>query len=241
MQFVYLIGGGAPLIRDFAISATLIQGTPVEASVGTEDGVAAWSNANTGGPMVGLTMSAATYTTTQATDGSDAQARVPLLINPNAAFRARMSGGAIVGTDLVLYTVDVANSAGTSVDTDTASGGAKEEGVMWGYSGTNVGQYRNIKADDDAGIFTCDVPFLGTLVGDVFLVAGTFLGSDNADIQLTSDFTEFDAETDAPAGATNSFLSVGWELNDIGGEGRSNSWVHILSDTHRFAQSFSAT
>lgn len=233
MQFAYLLGGGAPVVKRYVAGVNIAEGIPVAAAIGDETGVQPAPSTTDTSDMLGLSVDAVTnYSTTQSTDGSDIEAEVSVIINPNAVFRARLSGGATTGTSLQKLTVTTASTDGLSVITDTDIAGSQDEGVIWGYSGANAGLKRKITAQS-SGDYTIVVPFHDVAVGDVFLAAPVFPGGDAAkQAQLTSDFKEINSVIAVATGAD--FVVVGGEFNDASFEGDANSWAHIMSTEHMF-------
>lgn len=235
MDYAYMLEGGAPLFKKYQVNETLATaGIPVLAPGAGNAGVqisttTSWANA------CGVTQDTATYVTAQQTDGTSAERRVSVIISPHAVFRARMSGGATEGTALSLRTVTTASTTGLDVVTgDNFTN--DDDGVIWCYSGANVGQYRNIGVGD-ATDATVTVAFDKDIaVGDLFLSAPWWPLSDVAgQIQTTTLLTQADASIAGGTGGAGNIIDL--ELRDISNDGRTNSFVlftfedHVLSQT----------
>ncbi len=230
MDYAYMLGGGAPLAMKYQVNETLANaGIPVLAPAAGNAGVqisttTSWANA------VGVTLDTATYVTAQQTDGTSAEREATVIISPQAVFRALMTGGAAEGTALTLFDVTTASTTGLDIVTGD-SFTDMDDGVIWGFDGANAGQKRCITVGDatDASV---TVPFDNdTVVGDNFLAAPYWFLSDVAiNIQTTTNLFQADASIAGGTGGAASIIDM--ELRDIGGEGRTNSYVLFIFDDH---------
>lgn len=233
MEYAYMLSGGAPLKMGFQINETLATaGIPVLAPGGNNAGVqisvvTSWANA------VGVTLDTATYVTAQQTDGTSAEREVDVIISPTAVFRVLMSGSSTENTDLPLFTVTSISTDGLTITTGDDFTGAPsfDESVIWGYSGANVGQKRKITATGVTAA-TVTVPFdFDTVVGDEFMRAPYwFLDDTGNNVQTTTLLTQ--ADTTITVGTGGDARIIDMELRDIGGEGRSHSFVLFVFDDH---------
>ncbi len=230
MEYAYMLGGGAPLAMKYQVDVTMANaGIPVLAPAAADAGVkistvGSWASA------VGVTLDTATYVTAQQTDGTSAEREVTVIISPQAVFRALMSGGATEGTALDLKTVTTASTTGLDVVTgDNFTD--MDDGVIWGYDGANVGQKRCITTGD-ATDATVTVAFdQDTVVGDEFLAAPWWFLSDAAiNIATTTNLYQADASTAGGTGGLATIIDM--ELRDIGGDGRTNSFVLFTFADH---------
>lgn len=236
MKYIYSLSGGVAQKKRYTAGVSFTNaGVPVEAPATTDAGMGLPTSAAAVTDCVGFSLDTATYSTTQSTTGADIESLLTVVVNPDAIMRCRLAGGTTTGTALQIYTVDTANSAGTTVDTDTSATNHLD-GVIWGFSGTNAGQKRKITAVSGNN-FTVTVPFLGIVVGDVFLAypggPGHINGTARDQIELTTDFQE--ANANAAWTAEADLFIVDHELRDSSGGGRANSYIHIGSADHVFS------
>ena len=229
MDVIGLLCGGAPVLKKYQVAATAIAGVPLLTPAGNGAGLAACTTTSAA-DMVGVTIDAMTYTTTQGTGASSAERLVTVVINPDAIIRMKMSGGATADTALGLNTVTTASSGGTAVTTAAEwSNPTFDEGVTWGYDGANVGQFRKITSvSSTAGTVT--VPFdYGTVVGDNFLRA-PYWPMQTLTVQLGTIFTQADASIAVGTGAE--FRVIDLDLRDLADSGRTNSFVIAIAGDH---------
>ena len=230
MEVNGLLSGGAPVVKKYQINATVSNvGVPLLIGGANEAGLDL-PTTTAAADVVGLNLDTATYSTTQGTGSSSAESLVSVVINPDAIYRARMSGGATEGTALTLYDVTTANAAGTTITTgDDHTSPEFDEGVVWGYDGANVSQSRKITSTTSTAMVVT-VPFDNdTIVGDNFLRA-PYWAMQGVTVQLTTNFYEADASIVVATGAP--FLPIDMELNDISSEGRNTSYVHMIAGDH---------
>lgn len=230
MEVIGLLSGGAPVIKKYQVNATFGNaGVPALIGASNEAGLDL-PTTTAAADVVGITLDTATYTTTQGTGSSSAERLVSVIINPDAIIRARMSGGSTEGTALTQYTVTTADSDGVQVITgDDWSSPETDEGVVWGYSGSNVGQIRKVTSTATTyGQVT--VPFdYNPAVGDVYLKA-PYWPMQCVTVQLTDAFYEADASIAVGTGAN--FAPIDLECNDISNDGTTKSYVHMLARDH---------
>ncbi len=229
-----ILSGSAGVKKRYQIGATVSNiGTPLVIST-TEAGLIL---ATTGGAadLVGLNLTTATLSTTQGTGTSTAEALVDVIINPDAVYRYKLSGGATEGTALAVHTVTVADSGGTTAETGTEwSSPTMLQGSIWGYGGSNVGQIRKITTVSST-VGTVLTPFdYGTVVGDTFLRA-PFWPMDCLVLQLTAAFYEVNASIATTTGSAT-WLPIDSDLRDSGDDGRNNSFVEVLAGDHFLAR-----
>lgn len=178
----YILGGGAPVIKKFMVGATpnfAVAGAPAIVAATTDAGVVPQS-AGTVGQTVGLALDTATYTTSQATVLASGAPQVSVVVNPDAVYRLRVSGGATPGTALTKITNSVASTGGTLITITTGDVVPNNPTVLDGtvicLSGNNVGLRRRITTVSATAI-TVLIPFPYTIaVGDTFLALPYFPG-----------------------------------------------------------------
>lgn len=195
------VNDGTARVKSYQIGATLSNaGIPVCSSVlANVDGVLAFST--TAGLMaIGLALdNPGTRLTAQQTDGSDPARYVTVSVRPDLIYGARLSGSATSGTALTETSNTAASTDGLLITT-TANQSAYDDGVAWGATGANAGIIRKITA-----VTTTSTPIIAfprdLAVGDTFYFC-TFHKGERAGLQLTSDFTQFDASGDNQAAQT---------------------------------------
>ena len=187
MDYAGRLGGGFPWIESVRIGATVIAGVPIKGALDGASGAVTVTN-STFVDIIGVTQEAVTYVTAQQTDGSDADRTVKTIINPDAVYKAKLSGGSTEDTALPVATVDTADSTGLSVETDLTMTNY-DNGTIWGLSGANKGRVRKI--DEISGAHASVlVPFEAIAVGDTFLVSSLHQFGLAAEVELTDLFTQ---------------------------------------------------
>lgn len=182
---------------------------------------------------IGVTLDTATYTTTQGVGTSSAERKCNFIINPDAVYKAKLSGGATENTALALQTVTTASSGGTAVTTAAEwSSPTYDEGVTWGYDGANTGQIRKVTSvSSTAG--TVVIPFnVATVVGDNFLRAPFWPGQTTT-LQATTNLYQVDATIAVATGGA--VVVVDADLYDQTHDGRNLSVVYFRLGDHAFS------
>jgi hypothetical protein len=156
-----------------------------------------------------------------------------LIINPDLVLRAKFSGGATSDTALTIATAGT--SASTTVDNITGlvpNSPDIDDGVVWGYNGSNVGVYRAIIAADANTITVRNTWPTTPSSGDEFLTGsrapGGLLG-----VQLTSAFDQVDGTAESPQG--NTYAVLDGEFRGVDDAGTTNSFLHIVASLHAFS------
>lgn len=242
MQVVKLISGGTTQsILDFKLSATVVEGQPVNSSAAGGQGGSLDDPTTTDlTDMLGIVLAASSHnphgggvgTLTYSTTQGDTEGLVRVICNPDAVVKARMSGGATSGTSLAQTTNSVAETAGTVVTITTGdpapNSPTMDEGIIWCVSGNNFGQSRRITAVA-ATTATVTVPFLRDIeASSVFILAPYMPGVGNT-LQLTSDFLEADATIAVGTGGAASIVELVLNL-------AADSHVYWLAQDHFFNQ-----
>ena len=233
-EFSGLLCGGAPVIRKFQINASVSYiGIPLCAPGAGNAGLALGTTTGAA-DMVGMNIDLpiGTYQTAQQTDNSDPERTISVIINPDAVWRARLSGGATDGTALSTYAVTTASTDGLVVTTASEwSNPTYDEGSVWCYSGANAGKVRKITSvSSTAATVTIAFPY-DTVVGDKFCRA-PFWPFQGATAQFTTNLYEVDATIAVGTGAA--MRCIGLDVADIGGEGLTKSFVLLVSNDHIF-------
>ena len=229
-DFVYSLSGTAPLAKKYQVDATIANvGVPLLIDTDSEAGLNAGTTTSAA-DFGGMAQDTVTYTATQGTGADSAERKVGVIINPDAVWKTRLSGGATDGTALTLYDVTSESSGGTAVTTgDAWNNPTMDEGVVWGYDGANVGQIRKITSVG-ATAGTVTIPFdNGTVVGDNFMRA-PYWPNRTISVQLTTLLFEADASIAVGTGAE--YVVVDMDLRDISGDGRLKSYIHMMAKDH---------
>lgn len=231
MEYAYsLTGNSVPIMKKYQVAAT-VSNTGVPLLIPAAGGAGlALSTTTSAANMVGCNLDTATYVTAQQTDGSSAEREVTVIVNPDAVWRIKMSGGATENTALTLLPVTTASSTGLVVTTNSEwSSPTYDEGVTWGYDGANAGSFRKVTSvSSTAGTVT--VAFdQDTAVGDNFLRA-PYWPVQGTTIQLTTNLYQANAAIAVGTGAA--FKPVELDLRDISDSGQTNSYVYAVAGDH---------
>lgn len=230
MELAYTMSGAAPLLKKYQVNATTSTvGVPLLIPAAGNAGVVLATTTGAA-DMVGVNIDTATYVTAQQTDGTSAQRQVTLIVNPDAVWRMKMSGGAANNTALTLYDVTTASTDGLAVTTgDDWTSPQFDEGYVWGYDGANAGAARKITSTS-ATAATVTVAFdRDTVVGDNFLRC-PYSPIQGITIQLTTTLDQADASIAVATGA--GFKTVELILKDFTDDGRANSYVLAVPTDH---------
>ena len=220
----YILGGAGPVIKKYRVGAGApdftVAGAPAVVAATTAAGVLPQAAA-TVGINLGLSLDTAIYTTTQAADMIEGQ--ISLVVNPDAVYRLRMSGGATAGTALPLITNSVASTSGLTVTITTGdivpNSPTMLDGTLICLTGNNVGQRRRVTTVS-ATELTVLVPFPNDIaVSDTFTVVPYFPGGVTATgvngDNLTLTTTPGTLATEAQAAAASSTAGVRYGHVDI--------------------------
>lgn len=229
MEQYNTITGGQLFVREYQIGEAM-----ANAGVGTTAATNATAGINlvteiAAVDYVGLTLDTqATLVTAQQSDNSDPARRVTVITNSDLMIKARLNDGDTEGTALQLFDVTTESLDGLTITTGDAwdSASDKDGGTAWGFDGNNAGVFRQItSATSTAALVTVAFPN-DLLVGHNFmrcpLSATTPQWPD-----LTNLFTEVNAEAVSDSNNVN-FYVIDMILNDIGSDGRLNSYVILV-------------
>ena len=230
MEYDYTIGGGSMFMKKYQISATVAtRGVPLVIP-GSDNAGVVLATTTGAADMVGVNLDTATYVTAQQTDGTSAEREITLIINPDAVWQCKLSGGATEDTALTLYDVTSASTDGLTITTgDSWTSTEFDEGVVWGYDGANAGQFRKITSTSSTAA-TVTVAFdRDTVVGDNFMRA-PYWPIQTVAVQLTTNLYQADASIAVGTGA--GFKVVEMDLRDQTDSGRTNSFIYIVPTDH---------
>lgn len=233
MDYVGSLMSARPLVKKYQVAASMtLTGIPHLQPAANGTGVAQ-ATTTSAANMIGCNLDTVTYATGQIT-GGDPAALASFIINPDAIWKALLSGGSTSGTALTARTVATASTTGLSVTTtagDDWSSPTMDEGSIWGYDGANAGILRKITSVS-SNVATVIVAFPNdTVVGDNFLFAPYTALQANT-MQLTADLTQADASIAVGTGAA--FRCVEIRHGSLAGEGKTNSFGLFVSDDHIF-------
>jgi hypothetical protein len=226
MEFVYNIGGGAPHVKKYLVKGgvTVGVGVPVASDASTADGDGVIAATSVAAVMIlGLSVDTAATTAAQVASG-DNGGYVSTIINPDACFRAKLSGSS--ASDTTLSVVSTAQAASATGLTVTA---ATDEFTVWGYSGANAGFVR--RCTDAATVVTA-FPY-DIAAGDRFVETSVVIADQTQWPELTGTFDQIDATLAVDADNDN-FVTVELLLRDESDDGLVNSYAIIHPAQHAF-------
>ena len=234
MEQAFTISGGGLLMRDYQMDAAAINtGVPVQSQgdvANTEGCIAATETVlvNALGVSIDQNRTASSDAQVAAgagdlSDGNNASF-VKVICNPDAVYRAKISGGATEDTAITIIVQTAEDTTGLAPTTVT------DEAVIWGYQGANVGHNRQA---DAANSVEQAFPFT-IAANDEFLQAILMIGAPSQTPTLTAAFTQVDA-TGAVA-ASDNFITLDWELGVRSDDpiGTTNSFVMMVIQDHAF-------
>jgi len=232
MECLGTISGGAPLVKKYIASATMsTAGVPVDASliattsIGEVTATSASAAVAQGG-QVGVTLD--TTGTVGATGTTQADILVSVIINPDAIYRAKMSGGTTSDTALNAQATTAASDGTVLTGVTTI-----DDCIVWGYTGSNLGIHR--RADDTSGSVSINFPdavasgdtYIAACLSRAHAVVTTFLSPD-----LTTTLDQVDALNSASD--RNNFICVDLETRDASEDGTTNSFYHLVQVNSMF-------
>lgn len=234
MELKNTLSGSGPYLMKHQINATVANvGVPLLIGGAGEAGLDL-PTATAVNDMVGVNIDTATYVTAQQTDGTSAERLVTVIVNPDAVWKARLSGSSTEGTALTTQSVDTATTDGLDVTAGDFSSTTMDEGSIWGYTGANVGQIRKITSISTTAA-TVTVAFdYDHAVGDEFLYC-SFWPFDANTVKLTAAFYEVDAQA-AAASNEAEFMPIRIIANDKASEGTLTSAVLMVCRDHVLKQ-----
>src|SRR5688572_21085470 len=145
MKLATILSGNAPVILKYQAGATFAY-AGVHALVAGSGGYGVQKESTTAGvSQLGVTLDTATPSNSQATDGSDTERLLSVIINPDAVYRAKLSGGATENTALAEGTEATGSATGLLVDTNIDySSPSLDEGLLFCSAGANQGLARKV-------------------------------------------------------------------------------------------------
>lgn len=203
MKFVGMLSGNAPTILKMQVGETFaFAGVPAVVA-GANDGGIKKGTTTAAVSTVGITEDTATYLTAQQTNNVDPSAYVSVIINPDAIYRAKLSGAAAENTALTIGTETLGSTTGLLVTTNVDySSPSMDEGSIICSFGANQGAFRKITSLSS----TAAVPSVAfandTAIGDQFIaVPYSFMGKQF--VQLTTNLFQVNASVTINTTAVN--------------------------------------
>ena len=234
MKFAYSLSGNKMLVRRYQVNATFANAGVVALDPGADNAGVAISTTTSFADAVGVSLDTATYVTAQQTDGTSAERKISIILQPDAVYRATLSGGATENTALTLYPVTTLSSDGLAVTTATDWTSPEwDEGSVWGYDGANLGQIRKVTSTSSTAA-TVTVPFdYDTVVGDNFLRA-PYNPLQTLTLQTTTNLYQADASIAVGTGGAVRVIDI--IHRDISNEGRTKSEVLFILGDHALGE-----
>jgi len=231
MEYAGSLSGHSPISKSYQIGEAMANaGVPVVVG-GAGNAGPVLAATTTASDLIGITENIqATLVTAQQTDNSDPARIISVITNPDAIYKARLSGGATSGTDLTTFTETSGSTSGLVVTDsgDLFDNPDMDEGTIHCFSGANVGISRKIASTSGAAA-TVAVAFPHDIViGDKFFTVPFAIG-ENQFVQLTSDLTQINASVTIDTD-NNNFRVYDLELNGV-----SDSFALIIPFDHIFA------
>ena len=234
MEFAYdLSGTSTAIIKKYQVAATnTVLGRPYLVAAADGGGIVL---ATTTGAVdaIGVNIDAAgSYVTAQQTDNATTERLTSIIINPNAVYKAKLSGGSAANTALGLFTATSGGSDGLTVVMDTSVASPDmNEGTIFGYSGTNIGQKRKVGSTSSLTATVLNAFNFDAVSGDTFLLIG-MTPAQTETLTLTTNCDQIDASL-APTGATIHVIET--LMLDASADGRNNSYAYIMLEDHHFS------
>lgn len=238
MEFSHAWSGAAPITKKYQIGeAMATAGVPVEIPTLANVAGLLLCATTTAIYAVGVTLDAqATRNTAQQADNADPAAMVTVIVNPDAVWKAKLSGGATSDTALTVNTNTVASTDGLLTTLGLSSD--YDDGVIWGAAGGNPGILRKVTAVAGTNE-TLIIAFPNDIAVDDTFYAATFGPAEDAGVQLTSTLEQIDATADGQP--NNNFRCVEMEARDDSEDGSTNSFAYIVFTDHLFSGGGSVT
>lgn len=235
MNLQNTLSGGASVMKRYKINATVATGgIPLLRGATSNAGVI---NATTTSlaDFVGVSVDAATYTTTQAADMIEGV--VSVIINPDAVWRALMTSSA-TSAQLNIVTNSVAETAGTVVTITTGDAAPNSptmlDGTMLCVAGANYGLTRNITSVA-ATTATATVPFPQDIAASSVWILVPFqpaqTGASAVTVDLVTNLRDVRADADAAGGGAIEVVDVEFDTGSQA-RARQNSYLHFLAADH---------
>jgi hypothetical protein len=193
MKLAYTLDGSAPILKKLKLGASVATaGIPVIADASNDYGECIPATTTSAADTYGVAIDTGTYTTTQS--ATMVEGVVTVIINPNAVWKALMSGGATSGTTLQVLESTVQSTAGTTITDSSVGSATMAGGTAWGVAGGNVGHSRIITTFNSGTSIVVTVPFPQDIeTTDDYAQCPWSRNGSNGNLQLTSTFEQANA------------------------------------------------
>lgn len=231
MEFSYTLSGATPRKRKVILGEQSdVAGVPLIAGGAGQAGPVKAST-TAAADMIGVQIAvpAVSYGTAQKSDHKENASLAEVITNPDAVYKAKLSGGASSGTALSEYTTTAASTTGLTA-TFASLATTFDEGTLHCIEGANKGISRRI-ASIAANVATMTVAFPKDIAtGDKFIVVPYAPDTANQYVQLTTDLTELNAGVAVDTDNAN-FRVVELKLDDT-----DNSYAYVVAVDHLYGQ-----
>ncbi len=223
MFIAYHLYGGTEILRKLKTGESLSKGQMTRNDTANDIGEVE-DPTTTSALGYGVALDNATHSTVQ---GVGNEGKVTVDLRADAIIRARLSGGATVGTSMPTLTNTVQDTTGLTISAADVSASEMNSGTVWRINpGGQSSETRIISEDTDNVSIVVTVPFSSIEVGDTFMaIPQSFIGAGGGAFQLTTDFTEIDGDIvsgTGVAGATANILAFGVD----------DSFIDFISHEH---------
>jgi len=192
---------------------------------------------------LGMNIDTATFTAAQNAALTEIEEYVSVVVNPDAVWQSRLSGGATTGTALTAYYNTVASSTGVLLTLSATSGGNTvdtsnfDDCPIFCYAGNNAGHWRRAQPADATDInFPAQAWSKALAVDDRFFGCPLSIGSTQS-VTWVTDLSEVNAAVTVGANTASTWRAVDLLLNDVGNDGLTKSYVNVICSDHQFSGS----
>lgn len=170
MKMVTILSGNAPCILKYQAGATFAY-SGLHALVAGSGGYGVQKESTTAAvSQIGVTLDTATPSNSQATDNSDTERLLSIIINPDAIYRAKLSGAATENTTITEGVEATGSTNGLLVDTqEDYSNPTLDEGLLFCTYGANQGLARKVTSLSSANAVNITAWPRDIAVGDKFI------------------------------------------------------------------------
>jgi len=242
MRYSGRLGGGTPTILKYQAGENMaIAGVPVEIAGSGGYGLQIVETTTAIG-VIGLTLDIATVANSQAAN-ADTERSISVIVNPDAIYRALLSGGSTSSTALTEGTEDTGSSNGLLVSTNVDySSPAMDETGIFGTSGANAGFARKITSLSGADAVLITAFPMDSAVGDKFIaVPFSISGSqatqinamDKQFVELTGTWDQVNAAVAVDTDNVN-FLPLRLILPPDLNKARTQTFVDLINYDHLY-------
>lgn len=230
MEFSYTLSGATPRIRKMTLGEQSdVAGVPLIGGTAAKAGPIK-AGTITALDTIGVQINVPTnsYQTAQNADGSENASIAEVIVNPDAVYKVKLSGGA--GTDTALAThVEQSGSTSGLVMTSAALT-LFDEGTVHCVTGANAGVSRRVASiASDAATVTVAFP-KDIATGDTFIIVPYAPDTALQYVQLTTALTQLNAAVTTDVNNAN-FRVVELKLNT-----ETDSYAYVVAVDHVYGQ-----